>query len=82
MGMRKTTIRLSDKLWHQVQAAADEEDIPAAQYIREALIARLFYDQGLRGEPFGAPVSRGEEDDAEQVARRAHGSSQPTSAPK
>lgn len=53
MGMRKTTIRLSDRLWALIQAAAEDEGITAAQYMREALIARVFYDQGARGERFG-----------------------------
>ena len=53
MGMRKTTIRLSDRLWELTQKEARREGITGAQYVREAVVARVYYDQGLRGAAFG-----------------------------
>lgn len=55
--MRKTTVRLSDRLWELIQGEAQREGVTGAQYIREAVIARVFYDQGLRGAAFGEPAS-------------------------
>jgi hypothetical protein len=51
--MRKTTIRLSDRLWALIQAEAEREGLTGAQYMREAIIARVFYEQGRRGAAFG-----------------------------
>ena len=53
MGMRKTTIRLSDRLWALIQTEAELEGVTGAQYMREAIIARVFYEQGKRGAAFG-----------------------------
>lgn len=60
--MRKTTIRLSDRLWQLIQQEAESEGITAAQYIREAVIARIFYDHGLRGgRPYEALARKGDD---------------------
>jgi hypothetical protein len=61
MGMRKTTIRLSDRLWELTQTEARREGITGAQYIREAVVARVYYDQGLRGAEFGEFARTGDE---------------------
>jgi hypothetical protein len=62
MGMRKTTLRLSDRLWELVQAEAGREGVTGAQYMREAIIARVFYEQGLRGGAFGGSTPAGDDD--------------------
>lgn len=85
MGMRKTTIRLSDRLWALIQAAAEDEGITAAQYMREALIARVFYDQGARGEGFGptgpADLEDGGASRQEQAAPKTGRRSLPSKKP-
>jgi hypothetical protein len=69
MGMRKTTIRLSDRLWELTRKEARREGITGAQYIREAVIARVYYDQGLRGARYGE-FDRAEDELARRRAER------------
>jgi hypothetical protein len=68
MGMRKTTIRLSDRLWELIQAEAEREGLTGAQYMREAIIARVFYEQGMRGAAFGGAAEAAPEPPAEPDA--------------
>jgi hypothetical protein len=77
--MRKTTVRLSDRLWELVQGEARREGVTGAQYIREAVIARVFYDQGLRGAAFGETAVASERASERDAAARA--ASEPAEPP-
>jgi hypothetical protein len=49
--MHQTTIRFSEDVWEELEAAADALGISVAQYIREAVVARMVYVAGRRGDP-------------------------------
>lgn len=40
---------LTDALWRQVQRQASVQGISASQYMREAALARLYYELGRTG---------------------------------
>jgi hypothetical protein len=42
--MRIQSIRISERMWRNIQRQAAEQGISASQYIREATISRLAYD--------------------------------------
>ena len=44
--MRATTIRFPNDLWDQLEAAAREQEISVAQYVRDAALYRLAYSEG------------------------------------
>ena len=43
--MHETTVRFSDELWARVRQASRRERISAAEFVREATLARLAVDQ-------------------------------------
>jgi hypothetical protein len=49
--MHQTTMRFSPDLWDSVEAECSRLGVSAAQYIREATLARLAYTAGWRREP-------------------------------
>ncbi len=54
--MHQTTVRFAPDLWAQLEREAERAGVSAAQYVREATLARLCYSAGRRGDgPFGAP---------------------------
>ena len=48
--MHQTTVRFSPDLWQALEAECARIGISAAQYVREAALARLSYTAGQRGE--------------------------------
>ena len=51
--MHQTTVRFSPDLWEALEAECSQLGISAAQYLREAALARLSYTAGRRGdEPY------------------------------
>src|SRR3954471_21164527 len=52
--MHQTTVRFSEDLWEQLEREAARAGVSAAQFVRDATLARLAYSAGQRGEaPFG-----------------------------
>jgi hypothetical protein len=49
--MHQTTLRLSPDLWQTLEQECARLGVSAAQYLREAAIARLAYSAGLEGDP-------------------------------
>lgn len=41
---------LPDALWRDVRREAEREGISASQYIREAVIAAVYFERGQRGD--------------------------------
>lgn len=56
--MHQTTVRFSEDVWQELETEAAALGISAAQYIREATVARMAYVAGLRGDPERARVLR------------------------
>jgi hypothetical protein len=48
--MHQTTIRFSSDMWELLEGEAAELGVSAAQYIREATLARIMYLAGRRGD--------------------------------
>src|SRR3954451_12278422 len=53
--MHQTTVRFSADLWAQLEQEARETGVSAAQYVREATLARLSYGAGQRDAAGAAP---------------------------
>jgi len=47
--MHETTVRFSDELWARVQQASRREGISAAQFVREATLARIAVESHVTG---------------------------------
>ncbi len=47
--MHDTTIRFSDELWASVQQASRQAGISAAQFVRDATLARIAVDTHITG---------------------------------
>jgi hypothetical protein len=47
--MHQTTVRFSDDLWALLEDEAASLGVSAAQYIRDATLARIAYNAGRRG---------------------------------
>lgn len=47
--MHPVQVRFSDAMWRVIKAAADEEGVSAAQYIRESVLARVTWQEAVRG---------------------------------
>src|SRR4051812_13471516 len=47
--MKHTSIRLSDSLYEIVRREAEQAGVSAAQFIREAALARAYFQIGRRG---------------------------------
>jgi len=75
--MHQTTVRFSPDLWAQLEVEAERSGVSAAQYVRDATLARLAYTAGQRGDdPFGgSPADGGDPStrsaEAVRVAREA-----------
>jgi hypothetical protein len=50
MAMHQTTLRFSPDVWAALDEEASRLGVSAAQYIREAAVARLTYGMGRRGD--------------------------------
>jgi hypothetical protein len=48
--MRQTTVRFGADLWADLEREAQRAGVSAAQYIRDATLARIAYNAGARGE--------------------------------
>lgn len=48
--MHQTTVRFAPDLWEALEEECAHQGVSAAQYIREAVLARLTYTAGRRGE--------------------------------
>ncbi|MGB2712227.1 MAG: hypothetical protein WBC33_12005 [Conexibacter sp.] len=46
--MHETTVRFTDELWARVQQASRREGTSAAQFVREATVARIAVEMHLR----------------------------------
>ena len=49
--MRATLVRFGPKLFEELKAEAEQSGVSIAQYVREAVVARIAYNAGRRGEP-------------------------------
>lgn len=49
--MHQTTVRFGPDLWAALEAECERLGVSAAQYLREAALARLAYTAGVRGDP-------------------------------
>jgi hypothetical protein len=56
--MHQTTIRFSAEMWARLQEAARDGGVSAAQYVREAVVARLAYAAAQGAEASGFGVQR------------------------
>src|SRR5947209_16757040 len=65
--MRATLVRFGPDLFEELKAEAERSGISVAQFVREAVVARIAYNAGRRGERVSAPV--GEAQAARQAAR-------------
>lgn len=82
--MHQTTVRFGSDLWEALEAECARLGVSAAQYLREAALARLAYTAGRRGDPLydealvavGAPQTQGNgAADREVAAMGAEGAS-------
>lgn len=48
--MHRTTINIPDRMWQTVQERASYHGVPAAQYIRDSVLALMFYELGRCGD--------------------------------
>lgn len=46
--MHETTVRFTDELWARVRQASKREGISAAQFVRDATVARIAVEEHLR----------------------------------
>jgi len=46
--VHETTVRFSDELWARVRDASKREGASAAQFVRDATVARIAVDEGVR----------------------------------
>jgi hypothetical protein len=49
--MQATLIRFGPELFAELKAEARRSGVSVAQYVREAVVARMAYSAGLRGDP-------------------------------
>jgi hypothetical protein len=49
--MHQTTVRFGSDLWEQLEIEARKSGVSAAQYVRDATLARLAHTAARRGEP-------------------------------
>jgi hypothetical protein len=49
--MQATLIRFGPELFVELKAEAERSGVSVAQYVREAVVARMAYTAGLRGDP-------------------------------
>ena len=49
--MHQTTVRFGPDLWEALESECARLGVSAAQYVREAALARLAYTAGRRGDP-------------------------------
>lgn len=49
--MHQTTVRFTPELWQQLAAEASQLGVSAAQFVRDATLARIAYAQGRHGDP-------------------------------
>jgi hypothetical protein len=68
--MHQTTVRFTPDLWWQLEQEAERSGVSAAQYVREATLARLAYTAGQRGDSaFGSVQAASPAEAARAVAR-------------
>ena len=46
--MHETTVRFTDELWARVRKTSEREGISAAQFVRDATVARIAVDEHVR----------------------------------
>jgi hypothetical protein len=54
--MHQTTVRFGSDLWDQLEREARSSGVSAAQYVRDATLARLAHTAAQRGEPAFGPA--------------------------
>src|SRR3954469_1349184 len=54
--MRATLVRFGPDLFEELKSEAERSGVSVAQFVREAVVARIAYNAGRRGEP--DPVTR------------------------
>jgi hypothetical protein len=64
--MRATLVRFGPELYVELQAEAKRSGVSVAQYVREAVVARIAYTAGRRGDPGYLPAR-----DEREIARAA-----------
>jgi len=64
--MRATLVRFGPDLFEDLKAEAERSGISVAQFVREAVVARIAYNAGRRGERTPGPAEL-----ARQAARQA-----------
>ena len=76
--MHQTTVRFTRDLWYRVEMEARRSGVSAAQYVRDATLARLVQGSLERGEPgfTSAPAPDLPPDDVMAQARLARGRAQ------
>lgn len=55
-GMRIQSVRFSETAWASIQESARLEGVSASQYVREAAMARVWYERARRGSPEAAEL--------------------------
>lgn len=61
--MHRTTLLLPLRLWRDVQRYAEEAGCSANQFIREAVLARIYFELGQGGEtPFVKALKKAKND--------------------
>jgi hypothetical protein len=74
--MHQTTVRFGAALWEELDREARVAGVSAAQYVREAVVARLAFTAGQRGDPAflaalgaaGVSVEPGSDSGGDEVA--------------
>lgn len=57
--MHRTTLLIPEQLWADVQKAAQDQGVSASQYVREAVLAAIYYEKGqLAKGPPGSTLER------------------------
>ena len=68
--MHQTTIRFAEDTWGLLETEAASLGVSAAQYIREATIARAMYTAGRRGDSGMDTALRAASSDVDKRVRR------------
>ena len=56
--MRATLVRFGPELFEELRAEAARTGVSVAEYVREAVVARMAYSAGRRGDPGYAEATR------------------------
>jgi hypothetical protein len=76
--MQPTLIRFGPDLFDELRSEAARSGVSVAQFVREAVVARMAYSAGLRGDPGYGFTLDGPQDGVRDAALRASSSSAPS----